>query len=116
MPAFSQAGKDEPRIIHMVTGEFKTKLPNGMELEVYRWDPGTIYIQKNEQVELKIFGVNGEEHPFYIEGTKIQGVVKKGAETTIPLRFTERGIYRLICTAHEDYEDNGPMIAYIVVD
>lgn len=116
IPAFSQSDKDEPRIIHIVTGEFKTTMPSGKELEVYRWDPGTIYVRKNEHVELKIFGVNGEEHPFYIEGTNIKGIVKKGAETTVPLHFTERGVYRLICTAHKDYEHNGPMIAYIVVD
>ena len=114
-PAFSQKN-EEPRVIHMVTVEFETTLESGKELEVYRWDPGTIYVQKDEHVELKIFGVNGQEHPFYIEGTNIKGTVKKGAETTVPLHFTERVVYRLICTTHADYENNGPMIAYIVVD
>ncbi|MFC0560328.1 cupredoxin domain-containing protein [Halalkalibacter alkalisediminis] len=101
--------------IHMVTGEFKTKTDDGKELEAYRWDPGTIYIPKGQKVKLNIFGVNGKEHPFVIEGTDVSGTVRKGEETVLHLQFDEEGIYRLICTAHATVEDNGPMIAYIVV-
>jgi heme/copper-type cytochrome/quinol oxidase subunit 2 len=102
--------------IHMVTGELKTKTEDGKELEAYRWDPGTINVPKGEKVKLRIFGVNGKEHPFVIEGTDIKGMVRKGEETVIQLQFDEEGIYRLICTSHSKIEDNGPMIAYIVVD
>ena len=63
-----------------------------------------------------IYGVNGVEHPFNIEGTDISGVVKKGEETVIPLHFTKEGTYRLICHTHQSTEHNGPMIAYIIVD
>jgi heme/copper-type cytochrome/quinol oxidase subunit 2 len=102
--------------IHMVTGEFKSANDDGKELEVYRWDPGTIYVPEDEPVRLSIFGVNGNEHPFHIEGTDIKGTVKKGVETVINVRFKKEGIYRLICTAHHDISHNGPMVAYIVVD
>ena len=102
--------------INMVTGEFKSTRDDGTEIEAYRWDPGTIYIPKDESVELSIYGVNGQEHPFYIEGTNIKGTVKKGKETVLNLRIKEEGLYRLICTTHHDIEHNGPMIAYIVVD
>src|SRR2546430_294972 len=64
------------REIHLVTGEYKTKLSNGKEIEAYRWDPGTISIEKNEKVRLVIYGVNGESHPFHIEGTTIKGTIK----------------------------------------
>jgi heme/copper-type cytochrome/quinol oxidase subunit 2 len=104
------------REIHLVTGEYKTKLSNGKEIEAYRWDPGTISIEKNEKVRLVIYGVNGESHPFHIEGTTIKGTIKKGQETVIPLKFKKEGTYRLICHAHPDKDHNGPMIAYIVVD
>ncbi|WP_062356744.1 cupredoxin domain-containing protein [Bacillus kwashiorkori] len=110
-----QADKTNYREIHMVTGEFATKTAEGKEIEAYRWDPGTIVLRKDEKVHLKIFGVNGQEHPFYIEGTDIQGTVQKGKETTIPLQFNKTGTYRLICITHPDAEHNGPMIAYIVV-
>ncbi|MFC0273902.1 cupredoxin domain-containing protein [Metabacillus herbersteinensis] len=102
--------------INMVTGEFKSKTADGKEIEAYRFDPGTILLEKNNDVTLSIVGVNGEEHPFYIEGTSIKGVVKKGQETVVNLNFKEEGTYRLICDTHSTSEHGIPMIAYIVVD
>jgi heme/copper-type cytochrome/quinol oxidase subunit 2 len=102
--------------INMVTGEFKTTRDDGKRIEAYRWDPGTIYLPKGESVTLSIYGVNGKEHPFYIEGTDIKGTVKKGKETVLNLRFKKEGVYRIICTAHHNIKNNGPMIAYLVVD
>ncbi|MBM7661920.1 plastocyanin [Bacillus mesophilus] len=101
---------------HMVTGEFSSKTENGGEIESYRWDPGTIVVPKGEEIKLSILGVNGKEHPFFIEGTNAKGVVKKGEETILTLKFSKEGTYRLICTAHPDKDHNGPMIGYIVVD
>ncbi|WHY75644.1 cupredoxin domain-containing protein [Neobacillus sp. WH10] len=113
---FNQQTKKEIREIHMVTGEFKTTLKNGKEIESYRWDPGTVIIEKGEKVKLFISGINGEKHPFYIEGTNIKGTVNKGEETIVPLQFDKEGTYRLICEVHSDRSHDGPMIAYIVVD
>jgi plastocyanin len=104
------------RIIHMVTGEFKTTLADGTSLESYRWDPGTIFVEKGERVNLVIYGVNGESHPFYIEGTSIKGEVKKGKETSVIFQAPKEGVYRLICLTHPDKNHDGPMIGYIVVD
>lgn len=104
------------RIIHMVTGEFKTTGPDGKEIEAYRWDPGTIVVQKGEKVKLSIYGVNGASHPFYIEGTNIKGEIKKGQETLVSFQAHKEGIYRIICLTHPDIAHNGPMIGYIVVD
>ncbi|MCE7791900.1 cupredoxin domain-containing protein [Salipaludibacillus sp. CUR1] len=101
--------------INMVTGEFKSKTEDGKVIESYRWDPGTVYLPAGEPVTLSIFGVNGKEHPFIIEGTEVSGKVKKGEETVLNLQFDSPGVYRLICTAHASIEDNGPMIAYLVV-
>ncbi|WP_201715113.1 cupredoxin domain-containing protein [Rossellomorea arthrocnemi] len=106
----------EKQVIQLVTGEFKSETANGKEIEAYRWDPGTIVVEKGKEVELRIYGVNGMEHPFYIEGTDVQGTVKKGKETVVNVTFSKEGTYRLICETHETIENNGPMIAYIVVD
>ena len=114
-PAISQQ-KETVREIHLVTGEFKSSTEDGKEIEAYRWDPGTIFLEKGEKVRLKILGVNGKEHPFIIEGTDIKGIVKKGEETVVPLQFDKEGTYRLICMIHTKAENSGPMIAYIVVD
>ena len=113
---FNQQSNNEIREIHMVTAEFKSTMKNGKEIEAYRWDPGTISLEKGETVKLYISGINGEAHPFYIEGTKIKGTVKKGEETVVTLKFKKEGTYRLICETHSDRSHNGPMIAYINVD
>jgi hypothetical protein len=116
VPAINPNVENKVREIHMVTGEFKTKTVNGKVIEAYRWDPGTIFLEKDEAVNLIIYGVNGNEHPFMIEGTDIRGTVKKGEETLVPLKFAKEGTYRLICFTHKDKDHSGPMIAYIVVD
>ncbi len=113
---FNQHANSEIREIHMVTGEFKTTTKTGKEIESYRWDPGSITLKKGEKIKMYISGVNGEKHPFYIEGTPIKGTVTKGKETIVPLKFDKEGTYRLICETHSDRSHNGPMIAYIVVD
>ncbi|MGG0719390.1 hypothetical protein ABE096_17570 [Robertmurraya massiliosenegalensis] len=110
------AQTEELREIHLVTTEFKTKTEDGKEIEAYRWDPGTVYVGKDEKVLLRLYGINGHEHPFIIEGTDIKGVVKKGEETTVELQLKEEGVYRLVCLTHPDMGSNGPMIANIVVD
>ena len=104
------------RTIHMVTGEFKTKTADGKEIEAYRWDPGTIFVEKDEKIKLVIYGVNGESHPFVIEGMNIQGEVKKGKETIVQFQANHEGSYRIICLTHPDKDHQGPMIGYIVVD
>lgn len=103
------------RTIHMVTGEFKATTPEGETIEAYRWDPGTIPVQKGENVKLSIYGVNGESHPFIIEGLDIKGEVRKGEETIVSFKAEKEGIYRIICLTHPDIAHNGPMIGYIVV-
>ncbi|MFD2672539.1 cupredoxin domain-containing protein [Marinicrinis sediminis] len=115
--AFEQIDKQvEERVIHMVTGEFKTTTKDGKVIEAYRWDPGTIVVKEGDQVTLNIWGVNGNEHPFYIEGMDVKGVVTKGNETTVSFHASQTGIYRLICQTHADRAHHGPMIGYIVVE
>lgn len=113
---FNQQSDAKVREIHMVTVEFQSTMKDGKKIEVYRWDPSQINIEKGEKVNLYISGINGEEHPFYIEGTDIKGTVKKGEETMVTVQFDEEGTYRLICEVHGDREHNGPMIADIIVD
>lgn len=115
--AETAAGKvDEPRVIHMVTGEYATTTKEGKELEVYRWDPGTIFVKEGELIELRILGVNGERHPFEIEGLNIRGEVLKGKETVVTFRADQEGIYRIVCPTHHDPAHGGPMVGYLIVD
>lgn len=117
LPVFNQQQQNDTiREIDMITIEFQTKTKDGKELIVQRWDPGTIFLEKGEQVNLYIRATNGEDHPFHIEGTDIKGTVKKGGTTMVPLQFEEEGTYRLICDTHAHRDHSIPMIGYIVVD
>ncbi len=108
-------GGQSERVIHMVTGEFKATTADGKEIESYRWDPGTIFVNVGENVKLSIFGINGMNHPFVIEDLNIKGEVRKGEETIVNFTAEKEGIYRIICLTHPDTHNNGPMIGYIVV-
>ncbi|MCS7464754.1 cupredoxin domain-containing protein [Paenibacillus doosanensis] len=106
----------EARTIHIVTGEFKSTGPDGKEIEAYRWDPGTIHVQRGELIRLSLYGVNGASHPFIIDGLNIKGEVKKGKETVVFFQTDTPGTYRIVCLSHPDIAHKGPMVGYIVVD
>ncbi|UKS26840.1 cupredoxin domain-containing protein [Paenibacillus sp. HWE-109] len=112
----TMADTTSERTIHMVVGEFKSTTKEGKTIESYRWDPGTVVIQKGEKIKLSLYGVNGESHPFLIEGLNISGEVQKGKETVVHFTANQEGTYRLICMTHADIAHGGPMIGYIVVD
>lgn len=103
------------KVIQLVTGEFSATADDGKKLEVYRWDPGTIIVQKNEPVELRISGINGQAHPFVIEGLGINGEVRKGKTTIVKFTPTKAGTYPIICQTHTDWQSGGPMVGYLVV-
>lgn len=110
----ASSGNEGIRTISMATTEVKSTA-NGKTSETYRFDPGTVFVDKNERVNLVFKGVNGESHPFYIEGTTIKGDVKKGKETAVIFQPDKEGVYRIICQTHTDKNHEGPMIGYIIV-
>ncbi|WP_223699866.1 cupredoxin domain-containing protein [Sutcliffiella deserti] len=117
IPTTGKPLEENKLVFHMITSEFKTTLTDGTEIEAYRFDPGTITVPKGKDITLSIFGVNGSDHPFTIEGTDISGVVKKGEVTLINTRFDKPGVYQLICTTHSNHngQHSPPMVAYIYV-
>ncbi|RAP75325.1 cupredoxin domain-containing protein [Paenibacillus montanisoli] len=111
----ASATQQETRVFQLVTGEFKTKTEDGKELEVYRWDPGTLVVHKGERVELRITGINGKSHPFVIQELGIKGEVNKGQTTVVRFTADQRGTYPILCLTHTSLASGGPMIGYIVV-
>ncbi|SEO15512.1 cupredoxin domain-containing protein [Paenibacillus sp. OV219] len=109
------ADQQGTRVIQLVTGEFKTKTDDGKELEVYRFDPGTIVVNKGEHVELRITGVNGKSHPFVIHELGVKGEINKGQTTTVHFTAEQKGTYPILCLTHTSLANGGPMIGYIVV-
>lgn len=110
-----EAAPQSTRILHMVTGEFKSKLDNGKEIEVYQFIPGTVHAKAGENVELRIRGINGKKHDFVIEGTNLKGTIEKDKETVITFTPKE-GIHRIVCLTHPDMKHEGPMVGFIVVN
>ncbi len=104
------------KTFEMVAVEFDGTDPKtGQEREVYRWDPGTIVVRQGDRVRLNIHGLNGDKHPFLIEGLGIQSEVAKGEIKTVEFVAKEKGVHKLICLVHTDSKNEGPMIGYIVV-
>jgi len=100
----------------IITTEYKAKMDDGRILEVYRWNPGMIVVEKGDKVTLNILGVQGNMHPFEIKGLGVKGEVKKGRETKVTFIADREGTFPIICQTHSGRESNGPMVGYIVVD
>lgn len=70
------------------------------EVSSYRWDPGTIVVNQGDRVTLEIVGINGNEHPFTIEGYWLTGVVRRGQITRLSFIADKAGIFKIICRTH----------------
>jgi len=70
------------------------------EVSTYRWDPGTIVVNQGDRVTLEIIGINGNEHPFTIEGYWLTGVVRRGQLTRLTFTADKPGIFKIICRTH----------------
>ncbi len=70
------------------------------EVSTYRWDPGTIIVNQGDEVTLEIIGINGDDHPFTIEGYWLSGVVHRGRITRLSFVADKPGIFKIICRKH----------------
>jgi plastocyanin len=71
------------------------------ETSTYRWEPGTIMVNKGEEVELWIWGVNGATHPSHIEEYVPQFTVTRGNLTVLSFTADKVGTFRIHCSAHQ---------------
>lgn len=70
------------------------------EVSTYRWDPGTIVVNEGDRVTFEIIGINGDEHPFTIEGYWLTGTVRRGQLTRLTFVADKPGIFKIICRKH----------------
>ncbi|WP_337098181.1 cupredoxin domain-containing protein [Paenibacillus sp. YIM B09110] len=105
----------QARVFQLVTTEIKSTTQDGQEIEVYRWDPGSIIVNKGEPIELHITGVSGKSHPFVIEGLGVRGTVTQGKTTVVSFTADKPGTYPIVCLTHSDMRHDGPMVGYITV-
>lgn len=84
-------------------GGYGLKPPDGSGkwvVETYRYTPGTVVVNQGDTVTLEIAGINGKEHPFYLEGYDVKGVVKRGEVTRVTFNADKAGIFKLVCEIH----------------
>lgn len=67
---------------------------------VYRLDPGTIIVNKGDEVTLKILGVNGRNHTIAIEEYADAFFMKRGELKTITFKADKAGIFEIWCSTH----------------
>lgn len=99
----------------IVTNEIKAQQADGSKVEVYRFDPSVYVVRQGDQVNLKIHGLKGHNHPVLLEGYNLHDVVRRNQTVTLSFRADKVGTYRLICTAHANAAHEGPMEGYLVV-
>ena len=101
----------------IVTNEIAAKATETTkEMEVYRWDPGFLVVEKDKPVTLHFYGVKGKEHPFEIIGLGVKGNVVKGKVTTVTFTPKKAGTYPIVCLTHPSKEKDGPMVGYLRVE
>ncbi|MBI2914412.1 MAG: hypothetical protein HYY08_00650 [Firmicutes bacterium] len=80
------------------------------ETSTYRFEPGFIVVNKHDDVELNIWGVNGDKHETLIEGFDVKFVVKRGQLTKVGFHAGKSGMFRIVCDNHKP-----SMVAWLVV-
>ena len=78
--------------------------------QTYRWEPGVIVVNQGDRVTLKIWGVNGKEHPSTIEGYGNTFTVKRGQLTEVTFTADKAGTFQINCGIHAP-----SMTAYLLV-
>lgn len=102
------------REFHVFIVEYKSKL-DGVEKEVYRFDPGSIVVRQGEQVRLHLHGFHGKLHHINIPALKQHTQVTKGNVATLSFTADRLGTFEMICQNHASTKTEGPMIGYISV-
>lgn len=115
--ASSTSGSEqEVKIFDIAVVEYTAKHPEtGKEMEMYRFNPGFLTVNQGDRVRLNIIGLGGHKHPFIIEGLSISGEVTSGQVTTVEFVASKKGTFKIICLNHTDWESNGPMVGYLMV-
>lgn len=105
----------QPVTYQVITDEVEATMPDGSDVEVYRFDPAVYVVNQGDDVTLVIRGVRGHDHPVELEGYGLHTVVRKGETVRLQFRADKPGIFRLICSEHADATHKGPMEGYLVV-
>lgn len=86
-------------------GEYEAENPAKFQVATYMFSPGAMSVVPGDNVTLRMFGVNGDEHQIFVQapdGSTVVDpfVVNRGREVTVSFEAEQAGHYKLICTSH----------------
>lgn len=110
----SSTSMESEKTFHLVAVEHKSRI-NGKEMEVYRFDPGFLVVNRGDKVNLLIRGIHGKVHHISLPAFHAQTTVEKGKVSKLSFVADQPGTYELICHNHQTVDTDGPMIAYLTV-
>jgi len=86
-------------------GEYDAENPDKWQVSTYLFAPGAMTVVNGDDVTLRLFGINGDEHVMWVEapdGTKVTAevVLNRGREIKMDFTADQLGHYKLICVTH----------------
>lgn len=86
-------------------GEYNTENPAEWQVATYMFAPGAMSVVQGDEVTMRIFGVNGNEHALLVQApdgsTAVESfTVNRGQETAVSFTADQTGHYKLICANH----------------
>jgi plastocyanin len=82
---------------------YALKAPNDegrWEVSAYQFMPSQIIVNEGDDVTLEYVGINGAEHPAYIDGYDIAFTVKRGLVTLVQFTADKPGVFQIDCGEH----------------
>ena len=92
-----------PTVVLPEGGGYALKAPNDegrWEVSTYMFMPSQIIVNEGDDVTLEYVGINGEEHPAFIEGYDIAFSVKRGQVTLVNFKADKPGVFQIFCPVH----------------
>ena len=86
-------------------GEYDADNPDKWQVSSYMFSPAAMTVAQGDKVNLRIFGVNGDEHVVWLEGPDGSTVVdaaimNRGREYNVEFAADQAGYYTLHCGNH----------------
>jgi plastocyanin len=86
-------------------GEYDAENPAKFQVATYMFSPAAMSVITGDNVTLRMFGVNGDEHQMFIQAPDGSTVVEpftinRGREVTVSFEADQSGHYKLICANH----------------
>jgi len=86
-------------------GDYDPENPDKFQVATYMFAPGAMTVAQGDDVTLRMFGVNGDEHEILVTApdgtTSVDNfVVNRGREVSVNFDADQTGHYKVICLTH----------------